>query len=1153
MALLTNINGKFSVSDAGAVTFNNAFTFPTADGTANYVLKTNGSGQLAWAADNDTGGTVKGTGTATRVAFWSASDTITSDADLYWDNTNKRLGIGTDSPTSYYSGADNLVIKQDSGEGGMSIVTANDTTGAIYFADGTSGNEQYRGGIGYTHSTDKLFLVSGGQTRVWMNDSGNVGIGEDNPQENLHITATTPVFRLEGGSHSYQQYVSGTSFYIRDVTNSSNRIILDSSGNVGIGVTPESWGTGGDTRAIQISTMTSLSEAFDGTQLASNFYFDGTNDKYIQSDFATSYLQIDGSHRWRYAASGTADANITWSEAMRIDTSGNVGIGTDSPGYTLEIAGPSTTSFAYQRTGVSANKWGFHSDNDATYWQNLTSGNLLFTLQNGGNVGIGTTSPTRTLHVVGGDGGTGTHIAQFEGRSGVVGMYVRGDGNVGIGTTSPISKLDIRGVLSFPYISTVTGTTVVKFSEATDDEFVLKANLTGFGATGNSMSFGSGVSGWASDIMTWRGDGNVGIGTASPSARLDVIGVGLSSLFRVSNTDADATTKYGTFMGRHYTNSEENITGMLLTSSSSVTGGAVSIGGGITSANAVNEIKFYTAANNTTLTGSERMRITSTGNVGIGTTGPFSTLQVGGNTFTGANGMYVDARVGISNHGSLTGMMLASTYNDPTYPEYGLVFVQGASTSSYNVWSISPDGPAKGSGLSFIYKADATNIHNQTPQVYFEGSTGNVGIGTTTPTAYDTTATRLHVKNDSAGSGSVSEVARFEGSSDADGSGGVVRLTTSNDRGIYFEGGRTGSVPYGIIGTTEYNGAKTVAITLDSSGNTTFTGTINSDNITVGKSDGNNSSISLTANTGNWTFTNVQSSRNLEISDSDGTGTVMTINTSGNVGIGTTSPSDKLSVYNGSYAVNIGGYSASWSGNTIYPTIYSSNPDRWIMITNPHVPYLENGVDGYTGSTAGARVRFASDSGSSGIISWDAGVPHYGGTDTFTIGRSDTALVTVKNNGNVGIGTTSPGAKLQVKVGSAFPLHAGNACGNVGIGVTSTDISGNGLQPQLTVKGNISYGYNNYSSVANTWSNALNFSGYPAGLYQVNICKQSNASAYIIAQVKWSGTAGTVINTVTSFQYGITFSGTQLQSIINTTTDTSISVQCLVTFESCLP
>ena len=42
------------------------------------------------------------------------------------------VGIGTTSPSDYYPGADNLVIKQASGEGGMSIITATDTTGAIY-------------------------------------------------------------------------------------------------------------------------------------------------------------------------------------------------------------------------------------------------------------------------------------------------------------------------------------------------------------------------------------------------------------------------------------------------------------------------------------------------------------------------------------------------------------------------------------------------------------------------------------------------------------------------------------------------------------------------------------------------------------------------------------------------------------------------------------------------------------------------------------------------------------------------------------------------------------------------------------------------------------------------------------------------------------
>jgi hypothetical protein len=102
---------------------------------------------------------------------------------------------------------------------------------------------------------------------------------------------------------------------------------------------------------------------------------------------------------------------------------------------------------------------------------------------------------------------------------------------------------------------------------------------------------------------------------------------------------------------------------------------------------------------------------------------------------------------------------------------------------------------------------------------------GNVGIGTNSPYAFDTTATKLHVKN-TGSSGSLSEIARFEGSSDADGSGGTIRLGTSNDRGIYFEGGRTGSVPYGKIGTTEYDGTKTLAITLDNTGNATFAGNV---------------------------------------------------------------------------------------------------------------------------------------------------------------------------------------------------------------------------------------------------------------------------------------------------------------------------------------
>jgi hypothetical protein len=109
--------------------------------------------------------------------------------------------------------------------------------------------------------------------------------------------------------------------------------------------------------------------------------------------------------------------------------------------------------------------------------------------------------------------------------------------------------------------------------------------------------------------------GNVGVGVAASGIKLDVVGAGLSTQFRLSNTTSDATIKYGAILGRHYTNAEENLTGMLLTSGSSATGGTVSIGGGIGDANAANHIVFYTAPNNTTLTGSEAARFNTSGNL----------------------------------------------------------------------------------------------------------------------------------------------------------------------------------------------------------------------------------------------------------------------------------------------------------------------------------------------------------------------------------------------------------------------------------------------------------------------------------------------------------------------------------------------------------
>ena len=100
------------------------------------------------------------------------------------------------------------------------------------------------------------------------------------------------------------------------------------------------------------------------------------------------------------------------------------------------------------------------------------------------------------------------------------------------------------------------------------------------------------------------------------------------------------------------------------------------------------------------------------GTLKVGTTGDSGAkIQIGNHTFDGTNFAYNNTRVGFQNNGSLTCISNCSTYNDATYPGYGVVLVQGANTSSYNVWSISPDGPAKGNSLNLHYGAQATNIH----------------------------------------------------------------------------------------------------------------------------------------------------------------------------------------------------------------------------------------------------------------------------------------------------------------------------------------------------------------------------------------------------------------------------------------------------------
>jgi len=85
------------------------------------------------------------------------------------------LGIGTSSPSSYNADADDLVVgAAGTGNRGLTIASGSTNYGVIYFADGTTGNQQYRGAISYNHNIDALSLGTVGATRWYINNSGHL-------------------------------------------------------------------------------------------------------------------------------------------------------------------------------------------------------------------------------------------------------------------------------------------------------------------------------------------------------------------------------------------------------------------------------------------------------------------------------------------------------------------------------------------------------------------------------------------------------------------------------------------------------------------------------------------------------------------------------------------------------------------------------------------------------------------------------------------------------------------------------------------------------------------------------------------------------------------------------------------------------------------
>ena len=164
------------------------------------------------------------------------------------------VGIGT-STFSYL--ANKLVIdKGSTANDGITIVSSNTSNASIWFADGTTGNEAYRGGIDYNHSTDKMQIYTGASGNIVIDSSGRLGIGTTSPGSftpgNLVVEAATTagitISDSTGGGTASIAFSATSSFQNKAKINctmssqslefstaGSERLRIDSSGRLLVG------------------------------------------------------------------------------------------------------------------------------------------------------------------------------------------------------------------------------------------------------------------------------------------------------------------------------------------------------------------------------------------------------------------------------------------------------------------------------------------------------------------------------------------------------------------------------------------------------------------------------------------------------------------------------------------------------------------------------------------------------------------------------------------------------------------------------------------------------------------------------------------------------------------------------------------------------